>query len=149
MKRHALATTLALALGFLFATSGLQADDRDHHPCSNRKVAGDWGYTATGTRTGVGPVAAVGSFTLDADGNILNGQQTISFNGLIAGETLSGTYTLNEDCTGTVVVNVVSPILNRTSHMSFVDVNDVNESRMIFTDPGTIITIEARRISSR
>ena len=144
MNRRALHSMVIGAL--LLIGPALLADE---HKCSFRRLAGDWGFTGTGTRTGVGPIAAVGIYTLDEDGNILNGKQTISFNGLVVEETFSGTSTLNEDCTGTSVVNVTSPVLNRTSHLSFVDVNDMNESRLIFTDAGTILTSEAKRIFSR
>ena len=147
MKRHALSPILALFFVALLVTPAVLA--RDRRQCTNRTVVGNWGYTATGIRTGVGPVAAVGTFTIDADGNVLDGRQTISFNGLVVQETYVGTYTLNEDCTGAAVLTVVSPVLNRTSHVSFVDVDDVNEERAIFTDPGTIITLEAKRLFSR
>ena len=145
MKRHSLSITLMFVFGVLLVTPVLLADGRR---CTNRNIAGDWGYTATGIRTGVGPVAAVGTFTIDPDGNVA-GKQTISLNGLVVEETFSGPYVLNEDCTGTVTVHVVSPVLNRTSHLSFVDVDNINEERAIFTDQGTIITLEAKRLFSR
>ena len=144
MKRYILSAALTAVL---LATPVLLAEE--HHRCTNRKVAGDWGYTATGTRTGVGLVAAVGTFTVDPDGTVVNGHQTISFNGFVVEETYSGTYILNEDCTGTAIIDVTSPVLNRTSHVTFVDVDDINEERAIFTDPGTILTLEAKRIHSR
>jgi hypothetical protein len=74
--------------------------------CSTETVAGNWAFTDTGTVVGIGPRAAVGMFTLDADGNLLNGVATSSLNGNVAGETFSGTYTVNSNCTGTI--NVVA-----------------------------------------
>jgi len=143
MKRNATLTTLTLILGALFAASSLFADD---HQCTYKKAAGDFGYTATGIRNGIGPVVAVGRYTLDVHGNVLNGSQTISFAGLIAEETFTGTVSLNSDCTGTAVIDVVSPVLNRTTHTSFVIVDNDNEARQVFTDPDTILTLEAKRI---
>src|SRR6202051_342962 len=54
--------------------------------CSNAGVAGEWGYTETGTvipTTGAVPFAAVARYTLDADGN-LSGTATSSSGGSTA-----------------------------------------------------------------
>ncbi|HEY3123272.1 MAG TPA: hypothetical protein VGK70_04340, partial [Thermoanaerobaculia bacterium] len=50
--------------------------------CSLRSVAGDWGYTVTGTRLPLGPAASVGTVHFDREGN-LSGTQTLSINGFI------------------------------------------------------------------
>jgi hypothetical protein len=68
--------------------------------CSLVRAAGNYGFSDSGTVVGVGPRMAAGIFTLEAAGN-LNGKATSSLNGTIAGETFSGTYTVNSDCTGT------------------------------------------------
>jgi hypothetical protein len=144
MKSRHLSATLALYLGALLTASALFADD--HHPCTYKAAAGDYGYTATGTITGIGLVAAVGSYILDRDGNVLNGKETFSFNGLIVEETFTGTYVINSDCTGTAVLDVVSPVENRTAHLSTIAVNDHNLVHQIGTDPGTILTVESNRL---
>ena len=74
--------------------------------CSTRSVGGTWAFTDTGTVIDIGPRAAVGSFTLDGEGNLLNGLATSSLNGSIAGETFSGTYTVSSNCAGTINVNI-------------------------------------------
>ena len=144
MNRSTLKTTLGLALGTLLAAGAVLAED---HSCNTHNVSGDWGYTSTGTRVGVGPVAAVGTFTLDRSGNVLDGKQTVSFNGTIADETLSGTYTLNDDCTASATVVVTSPIAPRTSHLDLVFVDGSDGVRMIFTDAGTILTVDGRKLN--
>ncbi len=121
-----------------------------HHQCSNRSVSGPFGYVSTGTRIGLGPVAGSGVITFDEDGNA-NGAQTVSFNGTIARETYSGTYTVGEDCRGsfTVVVSSTIPAFNRTTTVDVVWEDDSNAAHAIFTDPGTIITADARKLFPR
>jgi hypothetical protein len=74
--------------------------------CSLETVAGNWTVSDTGTVIGIGPRAAVGTFTFSGEGNVLNGVATSSLNGTIAGETFSGTYTVNSNCTGTINIEI-------------------------------------------
>ncbi|MEP6993713.1 MAG: hypothetical protein ABI968_04250 [Acidobacteriota bacterium] len=134
-----------LVVGFAPA---LLAED-GHHGCSARSVAGAFGYVTTGIRNGVGPVAGAGQLTFHSDGTISDGKQTVSFNGVIADETFSGTFTVNADCSGSFTVDVASPIAPRTSHVNIVWTGDSNSAKAIFTDPDTILTADAKRISLR
>jgi hypothetical protein len=114
--------------------------------CSLRGVAGSYGYTTSGTIPTLGGVAAVGRISLDDDGN-LSGAQTTSFNGAIVQETLSGTYSVNADCTGTATVNVYhSGVLARTTNLEVVWDNSQRELRAIFLTAGTVLTINGRKI---
>jgi hypothetical protein len=114
--------------------------------CSLRGVVGSYGFTTTGTIPTLGAVAAVGRISLDEDGN-LTGAQTTSFNGAIVQETLSGTYSVNADCTATATVNVYhSGVLVRTTNLDVVWDNDELEFRAIFLTSGTVLTINGRRI---
>jgi hypothetical protein len=113
--------------------------------CAERKVAGDWGFTVTGSRVGVGDVAAVGSFKLTA-GGVISGRQTTSLAGNVVPETFSGVYTLENDCTGTATITIASPIAPRVAHFSVVVTNKMDSIMMIFTDQGTISTAKAQRI---
>jgi len=128
-------------------TAALRAED--DRGCSARSVAGTFGYVVNGTRVGVGPVAGAGQLTFHRDGTISDGKQTVSFGGVIADETYSGTFTVNSDRSGSFVVDVASPIAPRTSHIDLVWVDDANGAKAIFTDAGTILTAEAKRVSSR
>src|SRR5712691_1708729 len=68
--------------------------------CSLRSIAGDYGYTLTGTRLPLGPAASVGTVHFDRQGN-LSGTQTLSLNGtIVQGEVLTGTFTVHPDCSG-------------------------------------------------
>ena len=109
-----------------------------------------------GTINGVGPAASVGRFTSDSAGNI-SGSQTRSLAGQIAEETLSGSYTVNPDCTGTEVIQVFeSGVLVRTSTLKVVFDQNGRGARAIFTQvvlPNgtvlpTVLTVDAKRIFS-
>jgi hypothetical protein len=128
------------------------ADDSRH--CSLASVAGAYGFTTTGNIPAVGPVAATGTFTQDASGN-LTGGQTRSLNGAIADETFTGTATVNPDCTGTDTIQVFqdgAPVRTSTLHVVYDD--NAREARAVFTSlvlqngPSlpSILTIEARKI---
>jgi len=137
-------TTAVLALVVL-GTAPVFADEQ----CSQRSVAGDWGYTVTGTRiVNNVPLAAasVGSFHLDHDGN-LSGAQTLSIGGtIVQGEILTGTLTVNSDCTATSVIVVSNTPFPRTSTLDLVFTDSANRARSIFTNAGTILTVESERI---
>jgi hypothetical protein len=114
--------------------------------CSLGGVAGGYGYTTSGTIPTLGAVAAVGRISLGEDGN-LTGAQTTSFNGAIVQETLSGTYSVSADCTGTATVNVYhSGVLVRTTNLSVVWDNHQRELRAIFLTAGTVLSINGRKI---
>jgi hypothetical protein len=149
IARTGLGIIFAIGLGVGMAQAG------DHHQCSLAGAAGNWGFTDNGTVIGVGPRTAVGIFTLDAEGNLLNGVATSSLNGTIADETFSGTYTVNSNCTGTISVEIFqsgTEILTVTANLAFDDKMD--EMRALFTsvvvEPGgtplsTVIAFDARR----
>jgi len=148
MKRTTPSTALVALFCVVVTATLAPAARAEDHACSNRSVAGKYGYTTAGTRLGIGPVAGTGIFTLDRDGNLLGGQQTVSFNGVIADETYTGTYTVNSDCTGTANAVVVSsiPAFNRASTFDLVWVDNSSALRAIFTNAGTIITVDAKKL---
>jgi hypothetical protein len=128
--------------------------------CSNARVAGEWGYTKTGTiylPTGAAaPFGSIGTFTLHADGYV-EGTQLASVGGNVGGGELYGTFTIDPDCTGTMEVSVYDPSGNllRTVSMSVVFDDMARELRALVTSlvlpNGTalaaVITGEARRLS--
>ena len=89
MKSNSARTTLTiLSFAVLLATLAPAADAST---CTMASVAGNWGYTYTGTLilpTRPVPVAAVGRYTVDLNGNI-SGTQTRSVGGDTAQERLS------------------------------------------------------------
>lgn len=128
-----------MTFGIIFIVtlvSLIPAAQAHNQSCSQAGVAGNWGYTYIGTivlPTGAIPAAAVGSFSLDAQGNI-SGTQTRSVAGSIAEETIKGTGTVNHDCTASYTVEVYDGAGNllRTAVLAGVFVDQERELRAIF-----------------
>jgi hypothetical protein len=104
MKRTMVRTTLGI---MLFVVLAGMASPVSAHSCSLASVAGEYGYTSNGTIVSppVGPFATVGHVTFTASGTF-SGAQTTSIAGNFFDGTVSGTYSVNHDCTGSAVVNV-------------------------------------------
>jgi len=129
MRRNLARTTFGI---ILFATLVGIAPLAQARSCSLAGAAGRYGYTTSGTIPTLGAVAGVGQVALDTVGN-LTGAQTVSFNGLVVPETLSGTYTVNADCTGTATINVYhGGVLARTTHLDVIYDSNQRELRAIF-----------------
>ena len=115
-----------LVLGLV---SRVQAGD-----CSNASIKGTYGLSCEGTVVEVGPIAVIGVFTADGDGNGSE-VETISFNGdIFQGVNFTVTYTVNADCTG----SFVSTGLGSVFHNNFVIDDNKKEIRLIPTEPGFV-----------
>lgn len=124
--------------------------------CSNKTAAGTWAFTVSGSIPAIGAAASVGTYTADASGN-LSGSQTRSLAGSVADETLTGTYTVNSDCTGTDVIQVFEAgVLVRTSTLKVIYDENGRGARAIFSlvvlpDGSllpTVLTVDARKITT-
>lgn len=67
--------------------------------CSTRTLKGAYGVKFEGLRVGIGPIASVSRFTFDGEGNF-TASEIGRFNGNAVERTISGHYTVSEDCTG-------------------------------------------------
>lgn len=150
--RHAIATAFAaFTLVILSAFPALAGH------CSNAASAGNYGFTLTGTiilPTGPVSIAAVGRVKLESNGTA-SGTEARSVGGDYADETLTGTFEINSDCTGTTTINFYEAgQLVRTSVLTLVADDDDREIRMVqksLTLPNgavlpVIATVEARKI---
>src|SRR5262245_26012659 len=116
--------------------------------CTMSNVAGDYGYTSTGSVVSppVGPFAAVGRVTITGAGTF-TGEQTTSVGGNVADETITGTYAVDPDCTGTAVAYIYrGGSLVRTTSFDIVWDSNRREFRAIFRSPGTGITLTGQRM---
>src|ERR1700745_3385887 len=100
MKRNIAPTTLVIVFAATLVLSVAVPAQAGDAACSLARAAGTYGVSDSGTVVGIGPRAAVALLTLDAAGNI-KGTVTASLNGAVSSSRLSGTYTVNGDCTGT------------------------------------------------
>jgi hypothetical protein len=120
------AMTLAAAPQALKATDVLC-------PLQNATLRGTYMVTGTGTIVGVGPASAVGTITYDGKGNSLN-TFTVSVNGAISrGVTVTGPYTVNRDCTGSLAQS-------DGTNYDMVVAPDGSTVFWIETDTGTVIS---------
>jgi hypothetical protein len=109
--------------------------------CTTKDVNGNYDYTVTGTAIGTGPIAAVGLVSTDGSGN-LSAVETDAINGTIIRRTVTGTYTVNANCTGTVTF---TDNFNQTTHLDIVIGDDSRGIRFIQTDPGNVVTGSASK----
>lgn len=120
-----------LAFLLLIAPPGM------HAACTNGSLAGTFAFTTTGTLivppTGPVPVAAVGTITVDVNGNA-SGSQDRSLGGEFARETIVGNISVTRDCVLNLVVNVYDSAgkLARTSVITGVLADHNKRIRAIF-----------------
>ena len=155
MKHHIAPVTLMIVLVATFALSMPALAQAGDSACSFARAAGTYGVSDSGTVIGIGPRAALALLTLDTAGNI-NGKVTSSLNGNVTKGTLSGTYTVNPDCTGTTTFGEFdasgNPIVTATVDLVW-DAN-MREFRFIFDSAAlvngpslfTVINGEARKL---
>ena len=140
MKRVIASGTLAMAFVSLLVLglgSHVQAGE-----CSNASTKGTYGFSCEGTIVGAGPLAVVGVYSADGNGNS-SGTETVSVNGtIIPGLPFTGTYTLNANCTGSLVTT--TPDGSVTHHDLVIDDNK-KELRILVTEPGRVIACLFRK----
>jgi hypothetical protein len=133
------------ALAFLFVVSlslsGSTPAAQASHGCDLRDVQGSYSYLVSGTNVGAGLVAAVGLVTADGAGH-LTATDTVSANGLIIHRSITGSYTVNANCTGTALF---SDNFGQSTHLDFVIAARGSEFQFIQTDANTVTTGVARR----
>ena len=166
MTRNFASTSLVLVVALVAVLAPLQAAAQapwqgNAANCSTANTAGKWAYTYTGTLYDPvnGPLlaASVGHYQQDAAGNI-SGSQTRSVAGVSAVEDISGTITVNHDCTATANINVyISGVLQRSAVITLVFDNSLNQVRAIFesvtlpdgTNIPVVLTIDGNRQITR
>src|SRR5271163_3630018 len=146
MKRSNIAKTFALAAVAALAFNIAPAAKAANKGCSNASLNGTFAYTSTGFIAAppeiAGPLVEVGTQTFDGNGGT-TAAATLSQNGNILPITVTGTYTVSPDCTGTFTLQV-SPI-DVTVHVFFVLDSSASEFQAIETDAGLVITRTGRR----
>jgi hypothetical protein len=147
MKHSTIAKMFTIAAVTALALSTAPAANAQSRGCTNASVLGTFAYSSTGYIVAaplpplVGPSAEVGTQQFDGDGGV-----TFTFNSSLNGNvgpgTATGTYTVNDDCTGTFTE--VTPMF--TSHYSFVIADSGNGFQAICQDTGVVVTRGGRRL---
>jgi len=104
--------------------------------CTVAGLKGSFGIEASGDFIGVGAVALDGLFTLDGKGNVSGTESGSIAGSIFTGQSVSGTYTVASNCTGTITVTV----LGQTEHSSFVVTNGGKELLVVETDANTVVS---------
>ena len=119
--------------------------------CDVSALTGRYGYTQNGfffdSNNNTFFYSAAGAFATDGGGN-LTGAETNSVNGGVTqGAPFSGSYTVNTDCSGSMVFNYPAFSGNPafTSTFDFVITDGGNAVRIVETDTGNNITGVAKR----
>jgi hypothetical protein len=145
MKRSTIAKTFTAVTAFALAIApSAKADDKG---CTNNMLRGTFAYTSTGSAVAppqiAGPAVEVGWQTFDGKGGTTV-TATLSQNGnIVQFNNVTGTYTVNSDCTGTFALQVAP---NFTLHVFFVIDDGGNGFQAIETEPGLVITRIGRRL---
>ena len=108
-------TLIGLLLGLVAFVGVVAPPAQARAGCSDVTLRGQYLRTASGTVTGVGPIASIGVFTADGNGS-LEGKLTTVRNGVASQETFTGTYNVNADCTGseTIFTSEGRTVINET-----------------------------------
>lgn len=147
---------LSIATLYVSMAPATQAQDNS---CSTARAAGDWGFTLSGAillPTGPVPVAGVVRASIDTDGNVTTATEARNVGGGFANETLTASWTVESDCTGTLTVNAFeSGGLVRISVLSLVFVDNMREvllvQQSLTQQPGgavlpVVITANGKRV---
>ena len=106
--------------------------------CSVATLNGAYGLVLKGEVLHVGPIVAVGVSTFDGKGHFL-ANQTVNVNGNVIQAALTGTYTVNHNCTG--IADVVG-----TGPHSFVIISGGKEMDLMDNNAAEVITIHFTKV---
>ena len=124
-----------------------QAHAEESHACTDQTLVGRYGFTGEGFFGASAPAADVGIFVSDGEGNISGGSDTLSSGGQVISRTFSGTYNVNSDCTGTVVLQFTPAQPAPTVDIAIVLDDRGHEVRALQTNPQSVVfTAMARRV---
>ena len=136
-----------IALTFLAATLISMGSARAHaqaigfkasEGCSLATLNGAYGEVLRGEVLNVGPIVAVGVSTFDGKGHFV-ADQTINLNGDVFEAPLTGTYTVNRDCTG-----IADPV--GAGPHSFVIVDGGNQMDLMDNNSAEVLTIHFTKV---
>lgn len=142
-----LALVTYLRDGTIDSPAAAQAHDQGiQFTCTVGALRGPYGITTTGWIVSLGPVAEAGVITFDGVGGASQ-TTTISLNGTIVPNrtSLSGTYIVDPDCTGSISLTVPTPSGPAPSNLHFVIADHGRELQLVNTGMGRVLTSTAKR----
>ena len=142
MKLNIKSAVVAVALTgmmVLATASGAKADGS--HKCSNFTLNGTYSATITGTVAGL-PFAELDLVTSTGNGTF-TGRGTQNFNDEVIPVTITATYTVNSNCSGSATLNVSGTTITQNLNIK----SDGSEVMFISTVPGATVTGDAKQVS--
>src|SRR5580704_107948 len=142
-KLSAIGVTGILALLTFSNTKHLLLKVQAHEAregCSVATLNGDYGTVLKGEVLNVGPIVGVGVSTFDGAGHFVS-DATLNVNGNVIQGPLTGTYTVNKDCTG--IADAVGAGLH-----SFVIVAGGKEMDLMDNNSAEVLTIHFTKVGS-
>jgi len=123
------------------------AEEKEHEPtCTLKTLKGRYLFATTGSNIVESvsqPIGIVEVLDINGDGTLNVPAVTLSVNGTILRfADVSGSYTVNEDCTGTITF--VTEV-----HLDIFIAPNGKEFHLIQTDPNTVLAAVARRVSRK
>lgn len=112
-----------------------QARAGEAEPCTMATLDGSYGLLQRGTLIGLGPFASIGLAVFDGKG-AWTLTDTVSVNGNISTSQGQGSYSINADCTGTLVLNLGG----RSQPGKVVVLDGGREVQTMLAGPGTAVT---------
>jgi len=116
-------------------------------PLQNVTLNGIYVFTSSGTLVAPAPqfggltgsFASIAKIAFDGQGNLQVGPATLNINGtaIIRGANLAGSYTVNGDCTGTMLFGAASD--PTAGHFDLVVTPDGKQANHVMTDKGTVL----------
>jgi len=141
MKRSTIAKTFAIGAVAVLALGLAPSAKAETKECSVATLEGSFARTDTGFLP-AGPLAGVSLVIFDGNGTYTSSGST-SVNGTVSESKVTGTYTVNPDCTG-AYIGVSST--GRTGTAFFVIADNGNEIHILPTSPGASLTCIARKV---
>ena len=139
--RNTIAGRLLVAAALLI---GFSATTYAQDACDATSFKGAFGYKLTGSYYDsnyyVYLIGAVGRLVSDGSGAI-TATDTFNNDGSASKRQLTGTYVVNEDCTGSLILSGSGTFV---THADFVIMNDGKEISLVQTDSGIILTGELK-----
>ncbi|MCA1593262.1 MAG: hypothetical protein LC754_11555 [Acidobacteria bacterium] len=143
----AMAVTLAAMVLVAGAGRGAQPVAATAGRCHLQTLDGAYGFAGSGLVVAgpqTFPLAIAARLAFDGQGH-LTGKGTVSFNGQVDHETMEGTYTVNEDCTGSISLVGHHTGFDDVHNFDFVIVDGGKEVAFVETDAGTVAAATMKR----
>jgi hypothetical protein len=129
-RKKTIISLIVFASTFAFCA----APDAQARQCSNASLKGAYGFLDAHVLLPAGtPFTAIGRWKFDGKGNFTN-TLTVNDNGTVTHQRDSGSYTVNDDCTGTI------SIMGGQGNVEIVIVNGGNEFYELVTNPSSIVS---------